>query len=240
MPSAPTSYGGTYTYQGSFRPLGEMSRDDTLFKDDDGTGYFVSAANNNADLHIYKLTADYTGIDSLVANPWPGAFREAPALFKRGGVYFPAAGTITGAGGGPYYTFVAGHSGRCVDVKDNSAADSYDVVQYDCNGGLNQQWRLKATDSGYVQIIAEHSGKCLDVANGSGDPGAYVQQYHCTTGTNQQWLLEDQGNGSYHLKSRNSNLCLDVANGSTANGARLIQWTCSSTAANQQFQRRTV
>lgn len=113
-------------------------------------------------------------------------------------------------------------------------------MQYDCNGGLNQQWRLKATDSGYVQIIAEHSGKCLDVANGSNDPSAYVQQYRCTTGTNQQWLLEDQANGSYHLKSRDSGLCLDVANGSTANGARLIQWTCSATAANQQFQRRTV
>ncbi|GAA2294411.1 hypothetical protein GCM10010234_40080 [Streptomyces hawaiiensis] len=57
---------------------------------------------------------------------------------------------------------------------------------------------------------------------------------------NQQWLLEDQGNGSYHLKSRDSTLCLDVTNGSTANGARLIHWTRSATAADQQFQRRTV
>ncbi|MFF0007606.1 RICIN domain-containing protein [Streptomyces tibetensis] len=331
---------GTYTYQGSFRPLNEMSRDDTLFKDDDGTAYFISAANNNADLHIYKLSADYTKIDSLVANPWPGAFREAPALFKRNGVYFmlssttsgwnpnqqryatatslagpwtamtdvgdataygsqttyvlpvqgtsgtsylymgdrwgnsiggtvndsqyvwlpltfptsrtmnlpwypqiaidTAVGTITGVGGGPYYNVVARHSGRCVDVKDNSAADGYDVVQYDCNGGLNQQWRLKDAGGGYVQVVAEHSGKCLDVANASTADGAFVQQYRCTTGTNQQWLLQDQGNGYYHLVARHSGKCLDVANASTANGTRLIQWTCSATAANQQFQRRTV
>ncbi|MEU3891535.1 RICIN domain-containing protein [Streptomyces sp. NPDC029041] len=329
---------GAYTFQGSFRPLGEMSRDDTLFKDDDGTAYFISAANNNADLHIYKLSADYTKIDRLVADPWPGAFREAPALFKRNGVYFmltsttsgwnpnqqryatatnlagpwsamvdvgdataygsqttfvlpvqgtsgtsylymgdrwgnsiggtvndsqyvwlpltfptsrtmnlpwypqvaidTAAGTVTGVGGGPYYNFVARHSGRCVDVKDNSAADGYDVVQYDCGSGLNQQWRLKDAGGGYVQIIAQHSGKCLDVANNSTADRAYVQQYRCTTGTNQQWLLQDQGNGYYRLVARHSGKCLDVENGSTANGARLIQWTCGA-GTNQQFQQRT-
>jgi hypothetical protein len=52
---------GNYTYHGSFRPLantgvvdhgkpGYMSRDCTLFVDSDGTGYFISAANENADL----------------------------------------------------------------------------------------------------------------------------------------------------------------------------------------------
>ena len=136
--------------------------------------------------------------------------------------------------------FVAVHSGRCVDVKDNSAADGYDVVQYDCNGGLNPQWRLKATVSGYVQLIAEHGGKCLDVADASDTPGAYAQQYHRTTGTHQQWLIENQGNGSYHLKSGHSQLCPDVMNGSPANGASLIRWTCSTNAANQQWQQRTL
>ena len=88
---------GNYTYQGSFRPLGDyMSRDITPFVDTDGTGYMVSAANENYDLHIYRLTADYTGIDSLVANPWPGGHREAPALFKRGGVYFMLTSGATG------------------------------------------------------------------------------------------------------------------------------------------------
>ncbi|MFF5138733.1 RICIN domain-containing protein [Streptomyces sp. NPDC013157] len=88
---------GTYTYQGSFQPLGQyMSRDLTTFVDTDGTAYMVSASNENADLHIYKLTADYTGIDSLVANPWAGASREAPALFKRNGVYFMLTSAATG------------------------------------------------------------------------------------------------------------------------------------------------
>ncbi|MFE1348668.1 family 43 glycosylhydrolase, partial [Streptomyces sp. NPDC058757] len=57
---------GDYSWRGSFRPLGHMSRDITTFVDTDGTGYMISAANENADLHVYRLTPDYTGIDAQV------------------------------------------------------------------------------------------------------------------------------------------------------------------------------
>ncbi len=87
---------GDYTWLGSFRPLGHMSRDLTTFVDDDGTGYLVSAARDNYDLHIYRLTDDYTDIAELIANPWPGGHREAPALFKRQGVYFMLTSGATG------------------------------------------------------------------------------------------------------------------------------------------------
>ena len=40
---------GDYRYLDSFRPLGNMARDDYLFKDEDGTAYFISSANDNAD-----------------------------------------------------------------------------------------------------------------------------------------------------------------------------------------------
>src|SRR5262245_11575513 len=78
---------GTYTYLGSFRPLGNDSRDMTVFRDDDGAAYLVSATRVNADLNLYRLTADYTGVASLVRTLWPGSYREAPAMFKRNGVY---------------------------------------------------------------------------------------------------------------------------------------------------------
>ncbi|WLW51323.1 family 43 glycosylhydrolase [Streptomyces sp. YU58] len=88
---------GNYTWRGSFRPLGQhMSRDITVFVDTDGAGYMVSAARENYDLQIYRLTADYTGIASLVADPWHGGHREAPALFKRNGVYFMLTSGATG------------------------------------------------------------------------------------------------------------------------------------------------
>lgn len=79
---------GDYTYLGSFRPVGNMSRDCTVFIDDDGTAYFVSAARDNADLILYRLSEDYLAIDEQIKILWPGQYREAPALFKRNNRYY--------------------------------------------------------------------------------------------------------------------------------------------------------
>ncbi len=98
---------GDYAYHGSFRPYsdrgvtdhgrpGYMSRDCTLFVDDDGQGYFISATNENYDLNLYRLTPDYLEVDELVATLFPGGHREAPALFKRDGVYFLLTSGSTG------------------------------------------------------------------------------------------------------------------------------------------------
>lgn len=98
---------GDYTYHGSFRPFqdsgvmdhgkpGYMSRDCTLFVDDDGKGYFLSTSNENYDLHLYLLSPDYLSIDSLAAVLFEGEHREAPALFKRGDTYFLITSGSTG------------------------------------------------------------------------------------------------------------------------------------------------
>lgn len=87
---------GDYIYHGSFNPIGAMSRDCTLFVDDDGTAYFISAARENADLLMYRLSEDYLTIDEQVRTLWPGQYREAPALMKRNGVYFMVTSGCTG------------------------------------------------------------------------------------------------------------------------------------------------
>lgn len=87
---------GDYVYKSSFRPNNNMSRDDTLFKDDDGKAYFLSAANENADLILYELSSDYLTIARQVAVLWAGAKREAPALFKHDGRYYLITSACTG------------------------------------------------------------------------------------------------------------------------------------------------
>ena len=91
---------GNYTYQGSFRPMAEtgvvydhgkpgyMSKDCTVFVDDDGSGYFMSAGNDNGDLMLYKLTPDFRHIDHVAAKLFSHCYREAPCIFKRGNYYF--------------------------------------------------------------------------------------------------------------------------------------------------------
>lgn len=87
---------GDYTYLGSFRPVGNMSRDCTVFIDDDGIAYFISAARDNADLIMYRLSDDYLAIDEQVKILWPGQYREAPALFKRDGRYYMMSSACSG------------------------------------------------------------------------------------------------------------------------------------------------
>lgn len=87
---------GPFTYRGSFNPLGHMSRDCTLFQDDDGTAYFISAARDNADLHIYRLSEDYLSIDEHVKTLFSAQYREAPAVCKRDGIYFLITSYCTG------------------------------------------------------------------------------------------------------------------------------------------------
>jgi beta-galactosidase len=86
---------GPYTYVKSFRPNGHMSRDMTLFVDDDGSAYEIYSARENYDLRIVKLTDDYlsaTPQDTLLFSN----HREAPAVFKKDGKYFLITSGCTG------------------------------------------------------------------------------------------------------------------------------------------------
>ncbi len=86
---------GPYTYVKSFRPNGHMSRDMTLFVDDDGSAYEIYSARENYDLRIVKLTDDYlsaTSQDTLLFSD----HREAPAVFKKDGKYFLITSGCTG------------------------------------------------------------------------------------------------------------------------------------------------
>lgn len=87
---------GAFTYLGCFNPFGEMSRDCTLFQEEDGSAYFISAARDNADLVIYRLSEDYLNIDVAVQRLFQGEYREAPALVKREGIYYLFTSFCTG------------------------------------------------------------------------------------------------------------------------------------------------
>jgi hypothetical protein len=78
---------GPYTYRGGFRPLGNDSRDISLFKDTDGIGYLVSSTSGNKDLVIYRLAADYLSTEREVTRFTDGS-REAPAMTRVNGTYF--------------------------------------------------------------------------------------------------------------------------------------------------------
>ncbi|MDL2221861.1 glycoside hydrolase family 43 protein [Parabacteroides sp. OttesenSCG-928-N08] len=79
---------GKFKYLGSMRPNDQMSRDMTLFKDDDGTGYLIYSSEENATLHICRLSDDYLQPTTNYVRKFIGESREAPAVFKRNGRYY--------------------------------------------------------------------------------------------------------------------------------------------------------
>ncbi len=114
---------GPFTYLGSFRPNagvwpenatgkdknpgaksalardfagGQMSRDMTLFVDDDGKAYQFYASEGNPTMHVSLLTDDYLKPAGKYARIFSGRSMEAPAVFKHGGKYYIIASDCTG------------------------------------------------------------------------------------------------------------------------------------------------
>ena len=87
---------GPFQYIGSFRPNGSMSRDMTLFMDEDGKAYHFYASENNATMHISLLTDDYLKPSGRFVRVFEGRSMEAPAVFKHMGRYYLMASDCTG------------------------------------------------------------------------------------------------------------------------------------------------
>lgn len=92
-----------------------------------------------------------------------------------------------------YVRVLAQHSGKCLDVSDNSTANGAEVKQYDCGSGDNQRWRFESLGDGYVRIVAKHSNKCLDTQDGSPQAGAHLVQTDCGVGAGQAWKVTKVG-----------------------------------------------
>ncbi|MGN0847664.1 MAG: family 43 glycosylhydrolase [Kiritimatiellia bacterium] len=87
---------GPFAFQRSLRPNGAMSRDMTLFVDDDGKAYHIFASEENRTTHIDELTEDcldYTGKSWRMA---VDESTEAQAICKQGGWYYLIGSGCTG------------------------------------------------------------------------------------------------------------------------------------------------
>lgn len=88
---------------------GQMSRDMTLFVDDDGKAYHIHSAEENLTLHISELNSDYTGFTNKYVAVLPAGHNEAPAILKKDGKYYLMASGCTGWAPNAARSFVADH-----------------------------------------------------------------------------------------------------------------------------------
>lgn len=75
---------------------GQMSRDQTLFVDDDGRAYRIFSSEENRTLDIAEMSDDYTSHTGRWIRVAAGGMNEAPALFKHGGLYWLITSGCTG------------------------------------------------------------------------------------------------------------------------------------------------
>ncbi len=75
---------------------GQMARDMTLFRDDDGKAYHIYSSEENSTLHIALLDEEYTSHTGQYVRVFPDRFMEAPAIFKKAGKYYLIMSGCTG------------------------------------------------------------------------------------------------------------------------------------------------
>lgn len=148
------------------------------------------------------------------------------------------------------YQLVNRNSGRCLDVFRSGQTDPVAVLQWECNSGLNQRFRIEqqaGTDQ-YELHPAHGDGRaddgiprCLDVKDNSMADDAAVLQWKCVGTGNQQVTLDYLEGTSYdavvRLRFAHSGKCAAVRDGSTADLAEAVQRPCADEAAQQWFLR---
>jgi len=87
---------GPYHYIKSYQPNGEMARDMSVFKDDDGKAYLIFSSAQNNTMEICLLSGDYLSPTTIMHPLLVNRRREAPALFKNGGKYYLITSSCTG------------------------------------------------------------------------------------------------------------------------------------------------
>ncbi|MEH7416193.1 family 43 glycosylhydrolase [Neobacillus drentensis] len=176
------------TYNGQPDQPG-MARDMNLFKDDDGTAYLIYSSEENRTIYISKLNDSYTDVagwhkDGNVERDteykavygedyvrvFPGAQREAPAMFKYQGKYYLITSGATGWDPNPArYTVADNIFGDWKPLRDPSIGDkasttfdsqSTNVIPVDAKKGkfifMADRWKASdLKDSRYIWLPIE-------------------------------------------------------------------------------------
>jgi hypothetical protein len=98
---------GPYTFVRDFRPDGEMSRDMTLYQDDDSKAYLITTSENNQTQHVSQLTPDYLDTTGRYTRILAHKALEGEAIFKINGHYFYIGSHTTGWAPNPAFAAVA-------------------------------------------------------------------------------------------------------------------------------------
>ena len=225
---------GSYTYRGSFKPLGHDSLDDNLFLDG-ATGYFMSEDRTNKKLQIYQLSADFLSVTALVKTLDQ---YESPAMAKIGGSYFLFGSHLTGwSTNDNQYTTATSIAGtwsswRSFAPSGTNTCNSQTTSILPVSGTtttsyvfLGDRWNAtNLADSRYVWEPLSISGTTVTM----------TCQANWTIDTATGTVATGDNAGTAVVRGVGSNRCLDVPNSATTDGTQVDIWDCNG-GGNQSW-----
>ena len=132
---------GPYTLVDVFRPNDHDSRDQTLFKDVDGTAYHIYSTNMNSNTHCTPLTDDYLTPTTEVNLQLKGRRFEAAALFRVGETYYGLFSGCTGWDPNPgRYMYTTDLMGEWIAPADFKASDGSTGINYCVDDGKDNTY----------------------------------------------------------------------------------------------------
>lgn len=166
---------GPFKYLRSFQPNDAMSRDQTLFKDNDGKAYHFYASENNMSMHVSQLTEDYLAPNGLYNRIFINQQRETPVVFKNENLYYAITSGCTGWDSNPAeYAISKSPFGSwevigspCVNDTANNTFDSQGtfVLEFDDNYiFMADRWnRTDLEKSTYVWLPMKIDDKSVEI-----------------------------------------------------------------------------
>jgi hypothetical protein len=134
-------------------------------------------------------------------------------------------------------TIMNDNSDLCLAIAGGSTENAAAAIQWTCQGGTEQDWRLSRRTTAAYEIRNDHSGQCLAIGSASTAQGAEALQWPCRTATNDQAWAEIPDTAGYAaLQNLNSGQCLAIGGASTTAGQPAIQWPCRAATRDQHWK----
>ena len=153
----------------------------------------------------------------------------------------PAAAHADLASAGATYRITT-QASLAFDVAGASTDWGAEVIQWDVNGGHNQQWRLEpvGTTANEFKIVNRNSGQCLsiDAAATNYYNGEKIIQFPCNGATTQNWIFRPVSIVNIAVEysiaaASQPNYVIDIAGYSANLGLQLEIWQDRSINGNQ-------
>ncbi|MBA2806813.1 family 43 glycosylhydrolase [Streptomyces sp. KM273126] len=123
------------------------------------------------------------------------------------------------------YTLVNRNSGKCLDVNGGGTADGANILQWTCNGGANQKWRIEDMADDTSRLVNVATGKVMDVADCSSADGADIRQWSWLNNDCQRYRLAYTGGDHVRIVNAATGKVADVADCGTGDGVDVRQWS---------------